>query len=281
MVPLEKDRHAYQLAWTFMRSLQLPGIDDVLLTRYLRPDAKTQRIDSVSGLYYRLLFHAQNASMKSKVIGGSIGGVERLGAVLFEFNPHAVLERYDTWDQVLRAVEEVLRPRGEVRKTTRSLWPLYCQSILSSAKFIAQFPTSQDFYTWAQFFDEDSRARPALPLLIEREIAGFGFALACDFLKELGYHNFSKPDTHIKDIFQSLGLAESRDDFEVFRAVSRLAASVNEVPYCVDKLFWLIGSGNFYDDPQVGDNGRIGNNKAKFIELAAPQLASLERGKIS
>jgi len=118
----------------------------------------------------------------------------------------------------------------------------------------------------------DDRARPALPMLIALEIEGVGFPLACDFLKENGYRNFAKPDVHIKDIFTRLGLARSRNDYEVFSSVVRVALNVGETPYCVDKLFWLIGSGNFYDHPHIGEDGRIGNNKEQFYEFALGRL---------
>ena len=109
-------------------------------------------------------------------------------------------------------------------------------------------------------------------MLIALGIEGVGFPLACDFLKENGYRNFAKPDVHIKDIFTRLGLARSRNDYEVFSSVVRVALNVGETPYCVDKLFWLIGSGNFYDHPHIGEDGRIGNNKEQFYEFALGRL---------
>jgi len=76
---------------------------------------------------------------------------------------------------------------------------------------------------------------------------GLGFALACDFLKENGYPKFVKPDLQIKYIFTSLKLSKPQsDDYEVFKDVVRFSESINEVPYVVDKLFWLVGSGYFY-----------------------------------
>jgi hypothetical protein len=47
-----------------------------------------------------------------------------------------------------------------------------------------------------------------------------------------------------------------------------MARNAGRTPYHVDKLFWLIGSGNFYDDPQIGNEGRIGRHKEQFIEYA-------------
>jgi hypothetical protein len=217
---------------------------------------------------------AQSANMKAGVIGGSIGGVGNLGPVLCDFHPLRVLEKYRSgWEGVLDDIVAQLKPRGSVPRTPRSIWPRYCRSILSGASFLSRFSSAEDFYGWVDSFDEDERSRPALPLLLAQEIEGFGFALACDFLKELGYETFSKPDVHVKDILRALGLSPwGTTDYEVLRAVARVARNAGVTPYSVDKLFWLIGSGNFYEDPHVGNRGRIGSKKEEFIEVAKAQL---------
>ena len=113
-------------------------------------------------------------------------------------------------------------------------------------------------------------------MLLAQEVDGFGFALACDFLKGLGYENFSKPDVHVKDVFWALELSPyGKSDYEVFRAVARVARNVGVTPYNVDKLFWLIGSGYFYNDPHVGKQGRIGSRKKQFIAMAQTKLESI------
>ena len=117
-----------------------------------------------------------------------------------------------------------LRPKGKIRRSPRSIWPKYCQTIISAARFLSQFPKSDEFYQWVEFFDQDDRARPALPMILSNEIQGIGFALACDFLKELGYTSFPKPDVHIKDIFTQLDLVGSREDYQVFKAVVKSRA---------------------------------------------------------
>jgi hypothetical protein len=269
MDPIERDRRAYELALEFMLSLNVPGVTKEIIEKYLRPDFRTQLPSDIAGLYFRLLEHAKNSGMKSGVIDKALGGIERLAPILCNFDPHGVLTTFRTWEEVLDRIESELKPRGKIRRTSRSIWPSYCKTILSAAAFIVEFDSVADFQEWARFFDQDPRATPALPLLIERQVFGFGFALACDFLKGLGYHNFSKPDVHIKDIFERLGLTVGRDDYEVFCAVARVAKSVGETPYCVDKIFWLIGSGNFHDHPEIG---RVGNNKARFFEFALPCL---------
>ncbi len=276
----ELDIAAYALAKDFpLQSGAGKGVTPGLIEKYLHLSAP--RPDTLAGLYMYMLESAQSANMKAGVIGGSIGGVGNLGRVLCDFEPAEVLEKYRSgWEGVLDDIVAQLKPRGSVPRTSRSIWPRYCRSVLSGARFLSQFSTADDFYRWVDLFDEDERARPALPLLLAQEIDGFGFALACDFLNGLGYENFSKPDVHVKDIFGSLGLCPpGAGDYEVFRAVGRLARNAGVTPYNADKLFWLVGSGYFYDDPQIGNKGSIGRHKREFIEMARERLEPMRHAE--
>jgi len=270
----ERDRKAYSLAKDYLLGLLVPGVTLSLVEKYLHLSRIAPKPGTVADIYKRILESAQNANMKADVVGRSIGGVEKLGVVLCDFEPAAVLEKFSSgWETVLKEIESRLKPRGKIRRTPRSIWPHYCQAILSAAQFMAQFSSATQFYEWVDFFDQDDRARPALPMLLAREIDGIGFALACDFLKELGYENYAKPDVHIRDIFGGLELCPPQaDDYEIFKAVVRVAKHAEVTPYNVDKLFWLIGSGNFYDDPQIGEGGKVGNHKADFICHAKVKL---------
>jgi len=116
--------------------------------------------------------------MKAGVIGGALGGVERLGEVLGDFDPTYVTATYSDWVILLDTIERDLQPRGQIRRSPQSIWPRYCQTILSAAAFMQQFKNAEELYTWAAFFNQDKRARPFLPLLIEVEVYGIGFPLA-------------------------------------------------------------------------------------------------------
>jgi hypothetical protein len=174
---------------------------------------------------------------------------------------------------------EKLKPRGKIRRTPRSIWPRYCQTILSAAEFIEQFDSADEFFRWVEFFDRDDRSRAGLPMLLDHEIEGFGFALSCDFLKELGYVNFPKPDVHLRDIFTALELCQAGvNDYKLFKAIIRVAGNANVTPYATDKLFWLIGSGKFYADPAIGS---IGSHQQDFIEFARSKISNDDDAKIS
>ena len=43
-----------------------------------------------------------------------------------------------------------------------------------------------------------------------------------------------------------------------------MASNVGVTPYNVDKLFWLIGSGNIYGNPEIANNGKIGSGRSSL-----------------
>ena len=102
--------------------------------------------------------------------------------------------------------------------------------------------------------------------MISIEISGIGFPLACDFLKELGFIEYGKPDIHLKDIFKALEIINSdeksviKQDYQTLKAIDRIAKENDKTPYAIDKVFWLIGSGDFYLTKI-----NIGRQKQKFI----------------
>lgn len=271
---LKIDRQVYELAKNYLYNLHIEGVNAFLIEKYLNPFTINPRPDSKQGIYRRMLESGQNANMKARVIGGAINGVENLSIVLENFEPNSIIAKYgDNWEIVLDDIIKYLHPRGTIPRKPRSIWPNYCRTILSSANFIRQFSSADDFYKWVDFFDRDDRARASLPMLLSSEIEGFGFSLSCDFLKELGYINFPKPDVHLRDIFTALKLCPAKsNDYKLFKSIIRVASHSNVSPYNADKVFWLIGSGYFYDDPHIGRNGKIGSHKQEFIIYASKKL---------
>ena len=125
---------------------------------------------------------------------------------------------------------------------------------------MASFNDKKAFDAFVKTFLLNKYTKAALPMLLSKEIKGFGLALACDFLKELGYRDYPKPDTHLIKIFHSLGLSETEDPYDVYKAIVEMAKAVKEDAYTVDRVFWLIGSGKFY---LVDIN--VGRNSTRFI----------------
>lgn len=258
------NKELYDFAYEFLLSKR--GVTDELIREHFKPEY--QKPKDINAIYQRLCETAQNKQMSSKVIGGSIGGVENLKTILFNFNPKQVAKTYSKADseKLLDKIIFELKPNGQIRRTSRSIWPQFCQSVIDSAHFLNEFDNAESFYEWAEFFANDEKAKPALPMMISVEIAGIGFPLACDFLKEIGFLNFGKPDVHLKKIFKELHLIDPNEkstikqDYQTLKLIDKIAIDNNITAFKVDKIFWLIGSGNFYRT-----NLKIGRNREEFI----------------
>lgn len=147
-----------------------------------------------------------------------------------------------------------------------NLWYRWSCAVVDSAKFINNFEGMDDFRKFVDLFSYNTETRMALPLLISTKIRGVGFALACNFLKELGYLEYPKPDVHIKDVCYELGLSDD-DQFSVFESIVKIADDNEVSPYKVDKIFWLICSGNYYKQ-----DINVGRHKDEFISLMKEEL---------
>jgi hypothetical protein len=263
------DQRVYELARSYL--LGQDGMSEELLDRYVRPSPDGQEPKTLAAIYERLLRSAQSAQSMPNVIGSSIGGIERLSPILFGFDPAAVAMRYPRNEEgcwhLFDDIKEALAPRGKLNYNPRSLWRRFCGTIVSGASFLAEFPDAQSFYAWVEPFDRDEDGRVQIAGEIARQVDGVGFALASDFLREIGFTNFSKPDVHIKEIFSQLGLSQSKEDVEVFKAVGRVARNVGVTPHEVDHLFWLVGSGDLNFAGR-----RIANSRAAFIAYARKGL---------
>lgn len=223
--------------------LSFPNINKDILDKQLN-NWKLKKPKNMPQLYKAFLSHVPNR----QGMGNSIGAIDALKGILYNFNPKQVLQHYPTWQHVFAAIKTSnYKPPGKMDKNNnKSYWVVFCKSVISIAKFLDYYPNSQAFDKYVLSFYRNKELRIALPLLLKHEIHGFGFALACDFLKENGYPGFIKPDTHLNYIARELGISDSDNDYGVFKDMIAYCQRIKRRPYEIDKLFWLVGSGNFY-----------------------------------
>jgi hypothetical protein len=84
------DRAVYAFARSYVLSL---GVEEGDLERQLSTPVAGPRPVHMSEVYARLVASAQNSQSMPRVIGGSIGGVDKLGTVLFGFEPTEVVRK--------------------------------------------------------------------------------------------------------------------------------------------------------------------------------------------
>ena len=237
--------------------LSFDGIGDQILDGHLQ-SWKTLKRNTKREIFKTFLDHAKNR----RSMPNTIGDIEKLSPVLFDFEPDKVANAYANHVELLQEIFrlKIRTPSPIDVSNSRSHWVIYAKSILSSANFLRTFSGAAAFHEFVESFYCNAHSRLALPLLLKEEIVGFGFALACDFLKESGYSGFVKPDTHLNDICRAAGLTSSTSDFGVFKDVVAYCEKCDLVPYEFDKLIWLVGSGNFYLNKVFAST-----NKKEFI----------------
>ena len=72
----------------------------------------------------------------------------------------------------------------------------------------------------------------------------------------------------MRKIFGGIGLCPPKpSDYRLFNSIIRVARNNEVSPYHADKLFWLVGSGYFYDHKaEIGKEGRIPTKRDEFIK---------------
>jgi hypothetical protein len=225
--------------------LAFPGVTEEMLNLHLYY-WRGKKPKDMRALFYAFLNHAKNR----QGMPNSIGEIDRLSKVLFNFDVYQTANKYSSWNDIFDSIQASnYRPPGRMDKeNNKNYWVIYCKAIASISKFLSSYKGIEDFNAFVGNFltNTNANTRLALPLLLQEEIFGFGFALACDFLKENGYPDFVKPDTHINFIAQNLGITKETSDYHIFKDVISYCQRINAIPYEVDKLFWLVGSGDFY-----------------------------------
>ena len=257
MTSKERNIKIYKSAINYLEQITPEGID---LDYYYSSD--TEDVRSMEDLFRRFILSAQNYQQMPNVIAFQKRETE-ISELLYDNNLEKIskLSYDDLYSQFRKAFNVTSAD------TKHNSWYKWSCSVIDSARFLIQFKTVKDFDTFVKGFDYNPLSQIALPLLIQSQIKGIGFALACDLLKELGYENYPKPDVHILDVFTELNLCEN-NQMAAFLTIRQMADDCKETDttvtaYKIDKIFWLICSGFYYNEnPPV----RIKRHKKEFIQ---------------
>lgn len=258
-----KYKFVFEAAKIFLDEIiaKYPGLNSSILKKHLQQESK---FDNIQDAFSRLIESLPNRNMMTSVIGLN-KRKEGMRKILFDYDFNKVSATYKDADELLEEFKSQFNLQNIHPK--RSLWRKFSEGIISGSNFMATFKDKDDFDNFIKTFARNKYTKAALPMLLSKEIRGFGFALACDFLKELGYRDYPKPDVHLTKIFCELGLSESSEPYEVYKSIIEMSEAIDEDAYTVDKIFWLISSGNFY--LVKIDTGR---NRDKFITSVKEKL---------
>lgn len=247
---------------------------DEILNRYLCVPAKPTVLP---GIYRRALESAQNHGRMTKAILSSLPteNLDDLKVLLENWNPRRIATQFSDEKKLLSHLIDNVPIKRKIELSPRSMWPKFCGSIISIANFLKRFKNAEEFHAWAGSFCAHPETRAALPLVLAQEIKGFGVPLACDFVKEVGYAEFGKPDIHIKDVFEGVDILTSTNDYFVMLKINELAEEIGVTSYQYDKMIWLCCSGHLYLD-QYADKPK--QTKVKFSRRKADLIERVRKG---
>jgi hypothetical protein len=165
-----------------------------------------------------------------------------INTILFDLDSKKIAKQW-TADSLYKKFCEEYKIKNQNSK--HNSWLKFSKGIVSSAIFLSKFDTVDDFNNFLECFKYNEYTLEALPLLISQEIFGVKFALACNWLKELGLTNYPKPDVHMMKVFSAMGICEETQ-IDCYKAMISLSKKCNISAYSLDKIVWLICSGNYY-----------------------------------
>jgi len=262
----EKYKVVFYCAKQFLNNIiaKYPELNQSVLEKHLEHEAK---FDNIIDANKRLVQSLSNRNMMASVINFK-GKETQLQLILCGYDPQEIINKYPTTNSLL----DIFKKNFKIKniRSKGNLWRKFSEGIISGSKFMASFKNKEKFDSFIKTFALNKYTKAALPMLLSKEIKGFGLALACDFIKELGYRDYPKPDVHLIKIFSGLGLAHSTNPYEVYKSIIEMSEVVGEDAYTVDKIFWLISSGRFY---LVNIN--TGRNRDEFIRYAKKALKTL------
>lgn len=174
---------------------------------------------------------------------------------------------YKKASQSFQSHEELFKVFAENidMRNSQNSWMKYSKAIFNGVKLIAKFENEDEFKEYVNSFSDD-------PKVIANDFEGvFGFALTCDYLKEQGFLQYSKPDVHIKEVLTNLLIKQYNfkfkslllSDQDYFDFILDIARDNNTSAYNVDKLVWLCCTGNFHHPSGISTRN---TNRKKYIE---------------
>lgn len=248
------------------------GLNSKQLEKYYAPESRRKSMESV---FKQFIFAAQNSSRRANIIKAGDEGKneEEIKRILHEYDVKrvAALNESDLLEQFREAFTS---EEGNFPEYT---WRIWTCAVIDSARFLSTFDGgAKSFYSAIDDLQKHDLNSLGVIEFVASNIRNMGFALVCDAIKELGYDCYPKPDQHIKDVCSEIGLC-GKGNYKVFKTIRDIAESCGETPYKVDKMIWLICTGDFYKDSPEGskDSISVPGKKEELIKRIKEALGAV------
>ena len=221
------------------------GIERQQLEKYFQPEKRSKM--------YQLAYSLQNSGNMHNSIGIDSKNKRIIEEVLRDFNANEIVDKYRSYEKLYIAFKDkdVDHGTGEKRETN---WKKYARGLFDGATYLSKEDGEAILDKLIEFNESEISEQIINEMLnIQKRIHGLGFALTCDWLKECGCTWLAKPDIHIKKVCEAINGNKKLNDKDVIRFMFEWAKEIETqdkdiTAYKLDKVIWLICTGNFYLD---------------------------------
>ena len=223
----------------------------------------------------RLCSSMQNSGQMRNSIKFNEENRKRIKRAVFDYDVSAFLTEYHSWESLYNALtDNELADNGKKRQVIKDYknnkkpdtnWEKYAKGLYEGVHFLTD-NGNKGFDFVKNLIDMSGKISAVSDNMIDdicyisKQIPGMGIALTCDWLKESGCIWLAKPDTHIVEVYKHLTgsskrITEKDIIVDMFDYSSMIQKTVDEnmTAYKLDKMIWLICTGNFYQyNIQIG-----------------------------
>lgn len=222
--------------------------------------------NSISSVFLQMAAHATNTPRMANIIKFE-QNLEFLKEKLCDFNPVEFHEKYPDYkdENCIMEVVDALRYNNTTKtgikwNTDKSqnkdtMMKRFSKILIKSAEYLSHFSNREDVIIDLLNNYKDSNLRALIEYFMKE--TSYGKTLACDCLKELDkrFSFICKPDIHIMDTLDALYGKIAKNIYDYIEEMQYLVEQINTVNskeqitiYQLDKMIWLVCSGNFYLD---------------------------------
>lgn len=258
-----RDQMIYQDAFQYLRE-HSKGLTDEILATYM----DCTRVNSLDRAFEGVVnFVVDNyQTHKQVIIYNDNNNLDRIKKTFKQCDLNYFLETYaKAPDKLYNELYNTLTLRNAESDFSKWVLSIYVRVLCGMAKYLSRFQDAAALYqhidTYVtidqkiEMINEVIAASHAVKFCKGRNQA-WGFALAANWLKDLGLEDYCKPDTHVKDFAKGLQICASGDDARVFRAMLEMAEHVKQTDpsacaFRLDRCAYLIGTGDYYNHKDI------------------------------
>ncbi len=236
------------------------GLSEEEVNRYLDPDHILESYkelefsgkNDIRFIMCRMVESLQNSGVMRNSIKFK-ENIREIRDILNGFDPQKVINSYGTWKDLIQRFNDKGIVGRRKDKSFPKNWEKFCKGIMGCeeknaigiAKHLGKHNTGAEYHVYVI-----GKGYNMLEEIVE-DIFGMGETLASDFLKEIGYVEYGKPDVHIEAVYCAVNNLEiNRPINNKQKTIQSFLIKVSEAVskqykrdvsvYNVDKVLWLV-----------------------------------------